>query len=121
MRVTARAARRSIRQHRARATLSGTPTRPRLVVYRSLKHIYAQLVDDTVGKTLAAASSQSPELKGQVTHGGNKVSAGKVGELIATRAATLGIKQVCFDRAGFRYHGCVAEVAASARKAGLEF
>ncbi len=121
MRSTARADRRVIRQRRARATLAGTPARPRLVVYRSLKHIYAQLVDDAAGKTLAAASSQSPELKDQIKHGGNKDSAAKVGTLIATRAAKLGIKQVAFDRAGFRYHGCVAAVAESARKAGLEF
>jgi large subunit ribosomal protein L18 len=121
MRATGRRNRREVRHRRARARLAGTPARPRLVVYRSLRHIYVQLVDDVAGKTIAAASSQSPELKGNLKHGGNKDAASKVGELIARRAGEKGIKQACFDRAGFKYHGCVSAVAEAARKAGLEF
>jgi len=121
MRAVGRRDRRAVRHHRARVRLAGTPERPRLVVYRSLRHVYAQLVDDVAGKTVAAASSQSPELKDGLKHGGNKEAASKVGELIARRAGEKGIKQVCFDRAGFKYHGCVSAVAEAARKAGLEF
>jgi large subunit ribosomal protein L18 len=121
MRAIGRRNRREVRHNRARGKLSGTPERPRLAVYRSLRHIYAQLVDDSAGKTLAAASSQSPELKGHLKHGGNREAASKVGELIARRAGEKGIKRACFDRAGFKYHGAVSAVAEAARKAGLEF
>lgn len=121
MRAQDTAGRRALRHARLRAKLAGTAARPRLSVYRSLRHIYAQLIDDAAGRTLASASTQLGELKGQVTHGGNRVAASKVGELIAQRAKTLGIQHACFDRGGFKYHGCVAAVAESARKAGLEF
>ncbi len=121
MRAVGRQDRRTVRHNRARVRLAGTPERPRLVVFRSLRHVYAQIVDDVAGKTLASASSQSAELKGTVKHGGNRESASKVGELIARKAGEKGIKKVCFDRAGFRYHGCVSAVAEAARKAGLEF
>ncbi len=121
MRPVDRASRRRIRHRRVRAKLQGVSGRPRLSVYRSLKHIYAQLVDDGAGRTIAAVSSQSKELKGKLKAGGNREAASQVGALIAKRAAELGIKQVCFDRSGFAYHGCVAAVAESARKAGLEF
>ena len=92
-----------------------------MAVYRSLKQIYVQLIDDDGGKTLAAASSKSKELNDSIGNGGNKEAAMKVGELIARRAEGLGIKRVRFDRGGFRYHGCIAALADSARKAGLEF
>lgn len=121
MRAQDSAGRRTLRHARLRSKLAGTATRPRLSVYRSLRHIYVQLIDDAAGRTLASASTQLGEVKSQVTHGGNRVAAGKVGELIAQRARTLGISQACFDRGGFKYHGCVAAVAESARKAGLEF
>lgn len=121
MRATDRNAQRKVRHHRARAKLAGTSERPRLAVYRSLNHIYAQLVDDATGRTLAAASTLTADVKGQVKHGGNKDAAAKVGAALAAKASAAGIKRVCFDRAGFRYHGCVAELAAAARKAGLEF
>jgi len=113
--------RRGIRHRRIRGKLAGTPERPRLVVYRSLNHIYAQIVDDTAGRTLASAGTLSKEIRDKVKHGGNKEAAALVGELIAKQAAERGIKRVCLDRAGFKYHGCVAKVAESARAAGLEF
>jgi large subunit ribosomal protein L18 len=90
-------------------------------VYRSLRHVYAQLIDDGAGRTVASASTQVADLKGDVKHGGNKASASRVGELIARRAAALGIRRASFDRGGFKYHGCIAAVADGARKAGLEF
>ncbi len=121
MRDTSSAGRRTLRHARLRARVSGTAERPRLSVYRSLRHVHVQLIDDAAGKTLASASSQLGEVKTAVTHGGNRTAAGKVGELIAKRAATLGIKKVCFDRGGFMYHGVIAAVAEAARKAGLEF
>ena len=121
MRATAKAGRRAVRHRRSRARLAGTPERPRLSVYRSLNHIYAQIVDDAAGRTLVAASTQSPELKVRTGHGGNKKAAADVGTLLAARAAAKGITRVCFDRGGFRYHGAVAELASAARKAGLEF
>jgi large subunit ribosomal protein L18 len=92
-----------------------------LAVYRSLRHIYAQLVDDAAGKTLAHASSLSQEAKGLGGHGGNRKAAEMVGALIAKKAIALGVKRACFDRGGFKYHGCVAAVAEAARKEGLEF
>ena len=121
MRATAKAGRRAVRHQRARARMAGTAERPRLSVYRSLKHIHAQIVDDGAGRTLVSASSQSPELRAKLKHGGNKAAAAEVGALIAARASAAGIKQVCFDRGGFRYHGVIAELATAARKAGLEF
>ncbi len=121
MRPKDRPGRRQVRQRRLRARLRGTAERPRLAVYRSLNHVYAQLVDDDAGRTLAAASSLSKTLKGKVKHGGNREAAAQVGELIAKIALEKGIKKVCFDRAGFKYHGSLASLADSARKAGLEF
>jgi len=121
VRLRTKSEQRGIRHRRLRGRLAGTPERPRLVVYRSLNHIYAQIVDDVAGRTLAAAGTQSKELKGKIKHGGNKEAAALVGELIAKQAAERGIKRVCLDRAGFKYHGCVAKVAESARAAGLEF
>jgi large subunit ribosomal protein L18 len=110
-----------IRRHaRARKKVSGTTSRPRLAVFRSNKHIVAQVIDDLTGKTLAAASSHEAAIKaGGAT--GNKDASAKVGALIAERAKTAGVSQVVFDRGGFIYHGRIAAVADAARAAGLEF
>lgn len=103
---------------RVRAKISGTPDCPRLSVYRSTKHIYAQIIDDVAGVTLASASTSEKDFG---MNGGNKEAAKKVGTLIAERALAKDIKTVVFDRGGFEYHGRVAELAAGAREAGLEF
>lgn len=108
------------RKERIRRKLSGTTERPRLTVYKSLKHIYAQVVDDTSGKTLAFASSLSKELKGQ-DDGDKKADAKRVGTLVAQKAKAANIEQVVFDRNGFPYHGRIAAVADGAREAGLKF
>ena len=107
------------RHRRVRKKLRGTPDRPRLAVYRSNKHISAQVVDDLSGRTLVAASSVEPDLRSGAT--GNIEAARTVGALIGRRAAEAGITAVVFDRGGFRYHGRVAAVAEAAREAGLEF
>ncbi|MBI4056263.1 MAG: 50S ribosomal protein L18 [Elusimicrobia bacterium] len=95
--------------------------RPRLTVYRSLRHLYAQVVDDAKGNTLAFASTLSKELKGKLKSSSNLESAKVVGSLIAQKALANGVKQVCFDRGGRIYHGRIKAVADSARQAGLEF
>ena len=117
---TARVARR--RRHlRVRVKVSGTATAPRLSVFRSLNHIYAQIIDDTQGKTLATASTLDPEIKDELA-GKNKTDrSGLVGTLIAKRAKSKGIKRVAFDRGGFKYHGRVKALAEAARKEGLKF
>ncbi len=108
-----------LRRHaRVRKNISGTAERPRLNVFRSLNHIYAQIIDDTKGITLAAASSMDKEFSG---NGGNVEGAKEVGTLIAKKAAEKGIKQVVFDRGGYVYHGRVAALAEGAREGGLEF
>lgn len=106
---------------RIRKHIKGTAERPRLAVYRSLKHIYAQLIDDNSGKTLVAASSLDEALKNEGAYGGNKEAAKEVGLLIARKAESLGIKTVVFDRGGNLYHGRVQAVAEGAREGGLEF
>lgn len=98
----------------------GTPARPRLCVYRSLRHIYAQVIDDLSGRTLVAAGSKDKDYAGSGMTG-NSASAAEVGKLLAERALNAGIRQVCFDRNGFRYHGRIKALADEARKAGLEF
>jgi large subunit ribosomal protein L18 len=108
------------RKERIRRKLSGTAARPRLTVYKSLKHIYAQLVDDSTGKTLAFASSLSKELKGQ-DEGDKKADAKRVGALVAQKAKAANVEEVVFDRNGFPYHGRIAAVADGAREAGLKF
>ena len=113
-----RKANRAKRQIRVRSKISGTAACPRLNVFRSSKHIYAQIIDDVAGVTLAAASSLE---KGFDANGGNKEGAFKVGEMIAERALAKGVKDVVFDRAGFLYHGRVAALAEGAREGGLEF
>ncbi|WP_027964811.1 50S ribosomal protein L18 [Halalkalibacillus halophilus] len=107
------------RHSRVRRNLTGTSERPRLNVYRSNKHIYAQLIDDVAAKTLAQASTQDPEFKAEST--GNVEAAKQVGELIAKRAVDNGYKSVVFDRGGYLYHGRIQSLAEAAREAGLEF
>ncbi|MHB1406994.1 MAG: 50S ribosomal protein L18 [Desulfitobacteriaceae bacterium] len=106
---------------RLRKNLHGTAERPRLAVFRSLNHIYAQVINDDLGVTLAAASSLDADFKAAAVLGGNVPGAQKVGELVAKRALDKGIKQVVFDRGGYLYHGRVAALAAAAREAGLDF
>lgn len=102
---------------RIRRKVSGTPERPRLAIYRSLNHIYAQIIDDDNGKTLAAASTTEKDLRG--TSGGNIEAAQRVGRSIAERALSAGIEQVVFDRGGYLYHGRVKALTNAAREAGL--
>ncbi len=106
---------------RIRKRLTGTPERPRLVVFRSLSNVYAQVVDDAHGLTLAAASTLEAGVREGLKHGGNRAAGKAVGTLIAARAQEKGLTAVVFDRAGFRYHGVVKELADAARKAGLKF
>jgi len=106
---------------RVRRKVVGTPERPRLAVFRSLKHIYAQVIDDRTGRTLAAASSLDTETRKQVKGGGNVAAAKVVGKAIAARARGAGIEQVVFDRGGYNYHGRVQALAEAAREAGLKF
>jgi len=109
------------RHYRLRRKLSGTPERPRLAVFRSLNHIYAQVIDDNAGRTLAAASTLDTSFKGDGKKGGNIAAAEAVGTLIAERAKQSGVGRVVFDRGGFKYHGRVRSLADAARKGGLEF
>jgi large subunit ribosomal protein L18 len=109
------------RHHRLRRKVSGTPDRPRLAVFRSLNHIYAQVIDDASGHTLAAASSLDKPLREEKKSGGNIAAAQEVGRLIAERAKEKGVAKVVFDRGGFTYHGRVAKLADAAREGGLEF
>ena len=112
---------RRIRHARVRKKISGTPNKPRLCVYRSLSNIYAQLIDDTKGVTLAAASTLEKDVMEQIKDTDKKGAAKIVGKLIAERASEAGIKEAVFDRGGYVYTGRVAELAAGAREAGLEF
>lgn len=109
------------RHLRVRKKVYGTANRPRLNVFRSEKHIYAQIIDDDLGTTLVAASTTDKELKNDIKIGSNKEAAKAVGELIAKKALEKGIKVVVFDRGGYIYHGRVKELAEAAREAGLEF
>ncbi len=113
---------RRLRRHkRIRKKVFGTPERPRLCVFRSNKHIYAQIIDDTIGHTLVSASTLDPELREKLQKTWNKEAAREVGRLIAKRALEKGIKKVVFDRGGYKYHGRVKELAEGAREGGLEF
>jgi len=116
-----RNAARKVRHKRVRKKIFGTADRPRLNVFRSLNHIYVQIIDDEKGHTLVSASSLDPEIKNNVSDKTKKEVARMVGELAARRAQEKGIKKVVFDRGGYVYHGRVQEVAAGAREAGLEF
>jgi len=111
-----------LRRHlRIRKKVFGTPEKPRLSIFRSEKHIYAQLIDDTKGHTILSASTLDPELKQKITKTYNREAAREVGKLIAQRALAKGIDQVVFDRGGFKFHGRVKELADAAREAGLKF
>lgn len=109
------------RHMRVRKKVFGTQARPRLNVFRSANHIYAQLIDDTNNHTLASASTLDESVKAEVSYGGNKEAAKVVGRLIAEKAQKAGISTVVFDRGGFIYHGRIKELADAAREAGLEF
>ncbi len=110
------------RQFRTRKNIFGTPERPRLSVFRSDKHIYAQLVDDFQGKTLISVASTSPDVRGaDLKNGGNVAAAKLVGKAIAERAKAAGIQKVAFDRGGRKYHGRVKALADAAREGGLQF
>jgi large subunit ribosomal protein L18 len=112
--------RRKIHQ-RVRTRVAGTPDRPRLAVYRSNGHIYAQVIEDTTGRTLASASSVDKESRKELKGGNNVAAAKHIGKKIAERARALGIEKVVFDRGGYMYHGRVEALAAAAREAGLKF
>lgn len=109
------------RHARVRKHISGTPEKPRLCVFKSSKNIYAQVIDDTTGNTLVAASTLDKDLKDRIPYGGNKEAAKVVGESVAKKAIDKGISEVAFDRGGFLFHGRVKELADSAREAGLKF
>ena len=109
------------RHERIRKKVFGTAGKPRLSVFKSLSHIYAQLIDDTTGKTLAAASTTDKAVNAGLKYGGNVGAAKKVGASIAARALEQNIKTVVFDRGGYQYHGCVKALAEAAREHGLKF
>jgi len=121
VRRISRSAHRERIHRRVRRTLAGTGARPRLCVFRSLNHIYAQVVNDADGRTLAQASSVDKEVKKEIQGGGNVAAAKVVGKVIAERAKAAGIAQVVFDRGGYKYHGRVQALASAAREAGLKF
>lgn len=111
-----------VRRHlHVRQRIVGTAKRPRLSVFRSLRHTYAQVIDDMDGRTLVSASTVSPEVKDEVKRGGNKEAARLVGKVVAQKAVEAGITEVAFDRGPYRYHGRVKEVAEGARESGLKF
>lgn len=112
---------RKVRRARVRRKVQGTPEQPRLCVYKSSRHFYVQVIDDRSGSTLAAASTLSKELKGQLKSTTNKEAATEVGKLVAKKLIDKGIKKVVFDRNGFLYHGSIKLLADAAREAGLEF
>jgi len=121
MRIEEKERLRRKRHDRVRAKVSGTAERPRLNVSRSIQHIYAQLIDDTTGRTVAHASTVDAGLRKDLKTGGNVAAAKAVGKLIAERGKEIGIEAVVFDRGGYKYHGRVQALADSAREAGLQF
>jgi large subunit ribosomal protein L18 len=124
MKIKTKEDRRDRIKHRLRKRIRGSEQRPRLTVYRSVAHIYVQVVDDMTGRTIASASSVEPSLKGtfaKEAKGGNVAGAQAVGKSIAQRLIEKGVKRVVFDRNGFLYHGRIKAVADAAREAGLEF
>ncbi len=121
VRRLSREAKRQRVHDRVRMTVSGTAERPRLCVYRSLDHIYAQVIDDRAGKTLVSASTADKDTKKNLKGGGNVAAAKVVGKAIADRAKAAGVSKVVFDRGGYKYHGRVKALADAAREAGLQF
>jgi len=121
VRKLSRSAHRQRIHERVRRRVTGTAERPRLCVYRSLGHIYAQVIDDLGARTLVSASSRDKQTRTQIKGGGNIAAAKLIGKTIAERALAAGIKQVVFDRGGYRYHGRVQALANAAREAGLQF
>jgi large subunit ribosomal protein L18 len=124
MKIKTKEDRRDRIKHRLRKRVRGSEQRPRLTVYRSVSHIYVQVVDDMTGRTIASASSVEPSLKGtfaKQAKGGNVAGAQAVGKTIAERLIEKGVKRIVFDRNGFLYHGRIKAVADAAREAGLEF
>ena len=117
--MTSRSAQRHRRQRRVRKKVNGTTNRPRLSVFRSNRHISAQIIDDENGRTVVAASTSEADMRGVTTS--NKEAASKVGQLLAERAQVAGVQSVVFDRGGNKYHGRVAALADAAREAGLKF
>lgn len=113
--------RRLRRQRHVRKRLHGTPERPRLAVFRSSKHIYAQVINDETGTTLASASTVEPSIRTQASYGGNKAAATLVGKLVGERAKAAGIDKICFDRRSYKFHGRIQALADAAREAGLQF
>ena len=112
---------RAKRHLRVRSKISGTPDKPRLAVYRSEKHIYAQIIDDVSGKTIVSASTIDKEFKANDLKSWNIAAAAEVGKLVAKRAIEKGVKTVVFDRGGFKFHGRIKSLADGAREGGLEF
>jgi large subunit ribosomal protein L18 len=124
MKIKTKEDRRDRIKHRLRKRIQGSEQRPRLTVYRSVSHIYVQVVDDMTGRTIASASSVEPSVKGtfaKQAKGGNVAGAQAVGKTIAQRLMEKGVKRIVFDRNGFLYHGRIKAVADAAREAGLEF
>ena len=109
------------RHHRVRLRVYGTPDRPRLNVFRSNAHLYAQVIDDTTGKTLVSASTLDKEIKGKLKSGANLAAAVAVGRLVAERALQANLKSVVFDRGGYRFHGRIKALAEASREKGLKF
>ena len=109
------------RHHRVRLRVYGTPDRPRLNVYRSNTHLYAQVIDDTTGKTLVSASTLDKEIKGKLKSGANMSAAAAVGRLVADRALKANLRSVVFDRGGYRFHGRIKALAEASREKGLKF
>jgi large subunit ribosomal protein L18 len=107
------------RKRRVRKHVFGTAARPRLSVFRSIRHMYCQLIDDVNARTLASASTKDKQLAGQLARGGNKPAAAAVGKLLAERALAAGIRQLTFDRSGYRYHGRVKALADAIREGGV--
>lgn len=109
------------RHHRVRLRVYGTPDRPRMNVFRSNAHLYAQVIDDTTGKTLVSASTMDKEIKGKLKSGANLAAAVAVGRLVAERALKANLKMVVFDRGGYRFHGRIKALAEASREKGLKF
>ena len=121
MRTSLKVVGRNIRHLRVRGKVQGTAERPRLAVFRSLNHIYAQVVDDAAGRTLVSVDSRSPDFQSRAKSGGNVAAARIVGELVAQKAKANGIGRVVFDRGGYQYHGRIKALAEAARAGGLAF